>query len=168
MSGYSFVITCSFLVTIAACKVNYSFTGASISPDVKTVSVQYFQNNASLVQPALSQSLTEALKGRFLSETNLTLIDQNGDLNFEGAITNYNVSPMAIQGNETAALNRLKITIHVKFINNTDPKQNYETSFERYEDYLSTLDLSSVEEDLIKSINTKLVEDMFNKAVINW
>ncbi len=121
-----------------------------------------------MVQPTLSQSLTEALKDRFLTETNLILVEQNGDLSFEGSISNYVVTPVAIQGDETAAMNRLSITIRIKFINKIDEKQNYESSFSRYEDYLSSSDLSTVEEELITVINVQLVDDIFNKAVINW
>jgi hypothetical protein len=151
-----------------SCKVNYSFTGASISPETKTVSVQFFKNNAQLVQPTLSQSLTEALKDRFVSETSLTLVEQTGDLDFEGEITNYVITPIAIQGNETAALNRLTVSIRVIFVNYTDEKQSFETNFSRYEDYESSQDLSSVEENLINNINAQLVEDIFNKALVNW
>ncbi|HIA36397.1 MAG TPA: hypothetical protein EYM84_11040 [Flavobacteriales bacterium] len=156
------------VLIFSGCKIKYSFTGASIPPEAKTVSIQYFPNNAPLVQPSLSQLLTEALKDRFLTETNLALVEQNGDLNFEGSIINYVVTPVAIQGDETAAMNRLSITIRVKFINIIDEKQNYENNFSRYEDYLSTSDLSSVEEELITTINVQLVDDIFNKAVINW
>ena len=152
-----------------SCKTNrYSFTGASISPDVKTVSVQYFPNYAPLVQPALSQSFTEALKDKFLSETGLSLINKNADLNFSGSITGYSVQPIAIQGNEKAALNRLTITINVKFTNQKDEKQNFETPFSRYTDYESSFNLSSVEMSLIKEINNQLVQEIFNKAVVNW
>ena len=152
----------------SSCRVNYSFTGASISPKVKTVTIQYFPNQASLVVPTLSRSLTDALRDYFTSQTNLVLVDKGGDLNIEGAITGYIVQPIAIQGNETAAMNRLTITISVKFMNKTDEKQNFETTFSRYDDYQSTLNLSSVQDILIKDINDKLVQDVFNKAVVNW
>ena len=135
---------------------------------MKTVTVQYFPNNASLVQPTISQALTEALKQRLIAETSLQLVAQTGDLSFEGEITNYAVNPVAIQQNETAAMNRLTVTIHVKFTNNVGDKLSYETNFTRYEDYLSTADLASVEDALITSINDQLVEDMFNKALVNW
>jgi len=151
-----------------SCRVNYSFTGASISPNVKTVTIQYFPNNASLVVPTLSRSLTDALRDYFTSQTNLVLVDKGGDLNIEGAITGYVVQPIAIQGNETAAMNRLTITVSVKFKNKTNEKQNFETTFSRYEDYQSSLNLSSVQDGLIKEINDKLVQDVFNKAVVNW
>ena len=151
---------------ITGCKL--SFSGASITPEMKTVSVQYFPNNAALVQPTLSQALTEALKERLLTETSLSLVEQNGDLNFEGAIVNYSVSPVAIQQNETAAMNRLTVSITVKFTNYVDTKLSYETRFSRYEDYVSTSDLSSVEDQLIKDINAQLIDDIFNKALVNW
>jgi len=161
---------CFLLIAFAlqSCKINYSFSGASISPDAKTVSIEYFPNLAEQAQPTISPMLTEALKDRFLSETNLTLVDYNGDMNFEGTITNYTVTPVAIQGNETAALNRLTVSVRVKFTNLVDEKQSFEYSFSRYEDYDSSQDLSAVEEELITSINTQLVDDIFTKAVVNW
>jgi hypothetical protein len=146
----------------------YSFTGASISPDDKTVTVQYFPNNAPLIQPSLSQVFTEKLKDKFVSQTNLNLVNKGGDLYFEGAITGYDIKPMAIQGNDQAALNRLTITVSVKFVNKKDEKRSYETSFTRYTDYASTINLSTVEDDLIKDVTTQLVGDIFNKAFINW
>lgn len=156
------------LLALAGCTIKYSLSGASIPAEVKTVSILYIQNNAQLVQPSLSQLLTEALKDRFLSETNLTLVEQDGDFNFEGSITKYAITPIAIQGNETAALNRLTVTVSINFTNTVDEKQSYQTQFSRYEDYDSTQDLSAVENDLINSINNQLVVDIFNKAVINW
>ena len=112
--------------------------------------------------------MTDALRDYFTSQTNLELVDKGGDLNIEGAITGYVVQPIAIQGNETAAMNRLTITVSVKFTNKTNEKQNFETTFSRYQDYQSTLNLSSVQDGLIKEINDQLVQDVFNKAVVNW
>lgn len=156
------------LFTFSSCGI-YSFTGASISPDVKTISVQFFENQAPLVQPTLSQTFTEDLKDKFISQTSLEMINGNeGDLNFEGAITGYSVKPMAITGNETAALNRLTITVKVKFTNNKEPEKDFDTSFNAYEDYESSQSIETVEEDLIKQIVEKLTEDIFNKSVANW
>jgi hypothetical protein len=159
-----FILTSAF---IAGCKV-YSFTGASISPEIKTFSIQQFPNQASLVQPSLSQVFTEKLRDKFISQTNLTSVTEQGDLQFEGAITDYNSSPTAIQSNEQAALNRLTITVKVKFTNLKDEKQNFETSFSRFAEYKSTEILSTVELNLINEICNQLVDDIFNKAVINW
>ena len=156
------------LLLFSGCKMNYSFTGASIPPEVKTISIDYFENNAPLIQPTLSQLFTEALKDKFLSETNLTLISANGDFNLEGSIIGYSISPVAIQGNETAALNRLTITVKVKFTNTKDEKQNFESSLTRFEEYESSLQLSDAEEDLNNLINEQIIEDIFNKTVVNW
>jgi hypothetical protein len=169
---WSYPVNVSLIIGLVllhnSCRVNYSFTGASISPKVKTVTIQYFPNQASLVVPNLSRALTDALRDYFTSQTNLILLDKGGDLNIDGAITGYVVQPIAIQGNETAAMNRLTITVSVKFTNKTDEKQNFETTFSRYEDYQSNLNLSTVQDGLIKEINDKLVQDIFNKAVVNW
>jgi hypothetical protein len=156
-----------FTLIINGCGV-YSFTGASISPDVKTISILQFQNNAPLVQPTLGQSLTLALRDKFASQTNLSIVKSNGDLNIEGEITNYVVQAVSVQANQQAALNRLSITIKVKFTNKKNDKQDFESIFSRYKDYNSQLDLSTVEKGLIDEINKELVEDIFNKAVVNW
>lgn len=120
------------------------------------------------MQPILSQTLTEGLKDYFNSQTNLDQVSKNGDLIFEGSITNYSVSPVAIQGNQTAALNRLTIKINVKFTNNKDHSQDFDTSFSEFEDYESSKRISDVEEELITQIVQKLTEDIFNKSVANW
>jgi hypothetical protein len=148
--------------------VSYSFTGASISPDVRTVTIPYFPNNAPLVVPTLSRTVTDALRDYFSSQTNLNIVDRSGDLVLDGSITQYAVQPVAIQGNETAAMNRLTISVNVRFSNKKDPKQNWESSFSRYMDYSSSLNLVSVQDVLIKDITDQLVQDIFNKAVVNW
>jgi len=163
---YISLIYLLLLLLLNSC--NYSFTGASISPDVKTISISYFQNQASYYQPSVSRLLTEALRDKFQNQTSLNLKDKNGDLQIDGAIIDYSIQPVAIQSNEKAALNRLTISIRVVFINNKDEKQNFETTFARYEDYDSKLNLASIEQNLIKKINDMLVEDIFNKTVVNW
>ena len=154
-------------ILLVSCGI-YSFTGASISPDAETVSIGYFQNNASMVQPTLSNSMTENLKDKFISQTNLSLTDASGDLKFEGEITGYKVKPIAIQANETAAQNRLTISVKVTFTNTLDENQNYSQSFSHYADFDSSQDLSSMETELIEQIVEVLSENIFNKAVANW
>lgn len=156
-----------FSITISGCGV-YSFTGASTPPEAKTVSVVLFPNKAELVQPSLSQLFTEALREKFSSQTSLILVPKNGDLHFEGEITGYSTEPVAITGEQQAALIRLKITVNVRYVSKFSPKDNFETSFSRYEDYSSSLNLSSVELDLVNKINEALVDDIFNKSVVNW
>ena len=151
----------------AGCGV-YSFTGASIPPGAKTISIAYFVNNAQYVEPSLSQSLTDALRDRFQAQTDLDFVNEEGDLQIEGYITDYSTRPVAIQGNETAALNRLSVTVKVKYTNTLDPTKDFENPFTRFEDYSSDQDLSAVKDQLISTINENLVDDIFNKAVVNW
>jgi hypothetical protein len=154
--------------SISSCSVSYSFTGASISPDVKTVSVEYFQNLSSLVNPALSSTFTEALKDRFVTQTSLNSVKDYGDLQFSGQITGYSISPIAIQENEVAAKNRLTISIKVKFENTKDKKFNFDKTISQFEDFDSDQDFSSVEAQLVKTIVDKLIDEIFNNSVANW
>jgi len=150
------------------CKISYSFTGASIAPTTKTVSVAYFQNQAPLVYPTLSQTFTEGLKDAITRQTSLNMIDREGDVTFEGNITDYAIAPQAVQGNEQVTLNRLTITVQVKFTNAKDSKQNFEQSFTRYADYATSSSFQSVQDQLITQIVKDLCDDIFNKAFVNW
>jgi len=155
------------IVFFSACGF-YSFTGASISPDVETVSVQYFPNRAATIEPTLSQVFTEKLKDYFLQQTNLSIDADFGDLNFSGKIVKYEVKPIAIQANEQAAQNRLTIAVEINFENQKDESKNFEQEFSRYMDYDSSQNLAKLETELIEQITRELVEDIFNKAVVNW
>ena len=146
----------------------YSFTGASIPTEAKTVSVAYFTTTATNSPSSLNQTITEGLKDLFLSQTNLDLTELEGDLSFSGQITKYQLSPMAIQANETAGQNRLTIDIKVKYTNSFDDKQNFESTFSRYRDFSSSQNLADVEIVLIEEITKELLEDVFNKAFVNW
>jgi hypothetical protein len=152
---------------LAACSGGYSFTGGSVG-EAKTLRVGHFPNRAAVVNPSLSNQFAEALKGRFLQQTSLNLSNDVADLEFEGQITNYRITPQAIQGNETAALNRLTITVSVKFVNRIDESKNFESSFSRFSDYSSTESLSSVEDQLVEEILEQITEDIFNRALVNW
>ncbi|MDK2977423.1 MAG: hypothetical protein PWP52_137 [Bacteroidales bacterium] len=154
--------------TIQSCTVSYTLSGASIAPEVKTVSVQYFTNRAPLAMSNIGQYITDELKDKFKSQTSLTLVNDVGHLNFEGEITQYDTKPMAIVGDETAAQNRLSVTVHVKFTNEIEPKYNFDSDFTRYADYDSNLDLAQVEQELMEEIVEQLIDDIFNKSVVNW
>jgi len=156
-----------FILFTSGCGI-YSFTGASIPPGATSVSVGFFANNADMVEPTLSQTFTEALRDIFVSQTTLELVNNNGDLQIEGEITGYKVTPVAITGNQTAALNRLTITVKVRFINLLDNSKNFDSPFSRFRDYPSDQDLATIQQQLIDEINEMLVEDIFNKAVVNW
>jgi hypothetical protein len=153
---------------LPACKVTYSTTGASIDPEVETISVQYFPNRAPIVTPTLSQKFTDALREKFRSQTRLNLVNGYGDVNFEGEIINYETNPIAIQADETASKNRLTVTVRVRYTNTVNPDADFDTNFSRYEDYDANRDLSSVENELLEDIIQNLTEDIFNKAFVNW
>lgn len=156
------------LVTLFfGCKVTYSFTGASTT-GLKTVSIQYFQNRAAVVQPGLSQFLTDAMIDKCKTQTNLKYITEIGDANFEGEITDYNTRPQTVAADAQAAINRFTITVKVKFTNAVNPDLSFEQTFSRYEDYDSNIDLSRVEKELSDKIVEMLVEDIFNQAFVNW
>lgn len=151
-----------------ACKVAYTFTGASIAADVKTFSVYYFPNRARLINPTLSTDLTEKLKERLLRQTSLREQTENGDLVFEGQITEYEVRPMAIQKEDLAAQNRLTIGVKLKFTNNRDHEQDFDRTFTSFEDFSSSMSLSDVESSIVPEILDKLMDDIFNATIANW
>jgi hypothetical protein len=158
-------------VVFTACKVTYSFTGASIAANVKTFSVYYFPNRAKLVNPNLSQLLTQGpdgLENKLIKQTSLSQIKENGDLEFSGQITEYNVKPMNISQGDIAAQNRLTISIKVKYTNNKDHEQDWEKTFTEYEDFDSNKSLNDVEDSLVAEIIKKLADDIFNASVANW
>jgi hypothetical protein len=156
------------VIFITGCKINYSFTGVNLSPEIKTYTVYYFPNRARLVNPNLSQSFTEDLRDKLQRQTSLNEVQDNGDLIFEGQIENYDVRPMSIQKDDMAAKNRLTITVRVKYTNSVNPDQSFEQSFTAYEDFDSTSSLSDVEDGLVPEIVQKLLEDIFNATVANW
>jgi hypothetical protein len=163
------IVSVGFILFLCTgCKITYSFSGASISPQVKTISIQYFLNRASLVQPTLSQYITNALIDKCKAQTSLSLINGVGDVNFEGEITDYNTRPLTVSADARAAMNRFTISVKVKFTNSIDPTLSFEQPFSRYQDYDSSLDLSQVEKDLSDKIVVLLVEDIFNQAFVNW
>lgn len=165
-STYLFLVAVSLI--LVSCSVKYSFTGTSIPADVKTISFHYLKNNAPLVKASLSQQLTDAIRQRFVSQTNLNEVNKGGDFDISGEITGYSTSPIAIQGDQTAAMNRLTVTINIRFVNKKNEKQNFETSFTRYSDYPSSKPLAAVESTILDEIVEYLVDDVFNKIAVNW
>ena len=145
----------------------YTFSGASIPAEAKTGSVDYFPNHAQLVNPMLSNDFTNALRDAMTNQTTLDMVESGGDIAFEGEITDYRTMPVAITG-QTAAMNRLTITVKVRFSNRFDETKDFEQSFSHYEDYPSNQDLNAVQGGLTPVIIDALVEDIFNKALVNW
>ena len=157
------------VLLMAGCTGGYSFTGASIPPDAKTIGVATFNNFAATVNPQLAQKLTDDLMQMFSSQTSLSVTNgSDGDMTLAGEVTGYDTRASALSSSDEVSMNRLTITIRVRFTNTKDPDADFEQSFSRYRDYAATLDFSSVEDGLVAEIVTELCEDIFNKAVVNW
>lgn len=164
----------TFLVALAflcnSCGI-YSFTGTSISPDIKSISIGAFENNSGEGPSALTQRLTEDFRTYFQRNTNLLIVPEDGDLELSGQILGYSFSPAAIQrqeGVDIASVNRLTITVQVSFTNNKDPEQNFEQSFNAAEDFPQDQDPSRISEAALSRITERLIVNVFNKSVANW
>ncbi|MEX1188983.1 MAG: LptE family protein [Bacteroidia bacterium] len=164
MSRSLVIISLIILASFGACRV--SLSGGNYG-EAKTISINFFPNQAALVQPTLSQSFTEDLRNFFQSQSPLAVVQRSGDLHLQGAITDYRVTPVGI-GNQTASSNRLTITANVSFTNTLDETKDFESSFSRFADFPASQNLVSIEADLIREINQQLIQDIFNKALINW
>ena len=153
----------------------YSFTGASISPDVKTISIQPFYNNAPLGPSNMSVSFTEKIKDYYQQNTSLALVDENGDLQIDGYIEDYTISPVAAaaSGNnalgDLSTLSRLKITVFATYVNLKDDQFDFEKRFSFFRDYdPNAEDLSSNEQLFLEEIFDQIILDIFNASVANW
>lgn len=163
VSAFSFMYVCA-----TSCGI-YSFSGTSIQPDVHSITVNFIENKALLVNPELSNLLTEELIDKYRKLTSLEMLDEGGDLEVGGEITGYDVRATAVTADEVAAQNRLTITVKMYYTNNKHPEENFEAkSFTAYEDYDSTQSLDAVQSSLCQTIVETIVEDIFNATVANW
>jgi hypothetical protein len=160
-----FITTC--ILMLSGCRI-YSLTGGQFS-GAKTFSVGYLKPQTALATPIYAQRLTEGLKDVMLSQSPLNLVEQNGELQFEGSITGYQVSANTIKGGaETAALNRLTITVKLKYTNTLESTYNFEKTFSKFADFEADQDLFTVQENLWKLINDQLAQEIYNASVGNW
>lgn len=151
-----------------ACSVNYSFTGADIPAAAETFSVKTFNVVAPLADPTYGLTITESLKDLVLNQSRLDLVTGNGDLQFEGTVTGYNVMPAAVSSDEFAEINRLTISIKVTYVNSFEEEKNFERSFSRFADFPTTQELVNVEQTLIEEINAQLTQDIFDASLGSW
>ena len=155
-------------LTLVSCGI-YSFSGTSIQPDEKTITINYFEYKALKVNPSLSNDLTEAMRNKFRRMTRLEQVDIDGDLEIVGEVVGYDVRAQGITANEVAAQNRLTVTIKIQFINRKNPESGFVSkSFSAYSDFDATQSLDAVESSLCAEIIEKLVEDVFNATVAQW
>ena len=156
------------MMIVHSCGI-YSFTGTSIQPDVKTVTINYFDYQALKVNPSLSHDLTTALQDKFLKLTKLEQVDMDGDLEISGAVTGYDVTATAITANEQAAQNRLTVTVKISFTNRKYPEDDFQDkSFSSFADFDAMQSIDAVEASLCEEIIEQLCDDMFNATVANW
>lgn len=150
--------------------MGYSFTGASVPAGCKTASVQYFQNRATIVQPQLARLLTEKLKDKIESQTELKIVNGIGDANFEGVIESYTSLPSQVSGGNqvTASLNKLEIKLNVKYTNSVDSQFEYDSPFIKFQEYPADQTLDQAESDILEKLADQLVDEIFNRAFVNW
>ncbi len=147
----------------------YSFTGTSIQPEVKTITINYFEYTAIKVNPSLSNQITEALQEKFLKLTRLEQVDMDGDLEISGAVSGYDVKATAVTASEQAATNRLTVTVKISFTNRKFPDEDIpDKSFSAYADFDAMQSLDAVEASLCEEIVEQLCEDIFNATVARW
>lgn len=158
---------------IGGCGV-YSFTGASIDPDVKTISILNYADKSSTSPPYLAQTFAEKTREYFQRNTDLGLVGKEGDMNLEGTISQYAITPIAPSGSsggngtERASQTRLTIEVTVKFTNAKNKLQNFDQNFSFYADFDQSKSFSTVERELIETISDQIILDIFNKSVANW
>ena len=164
------LFTKGILLTVSlvfvSCNI-YTFTGGNTG-DAKTIQVDYFYNNAAIVEPSLSQQFTQDLQNLFIRQTNLSLVSDSGDLQFEGEVIKYSISPTSSQADQTAAQSRLTISVKVRFFNNLVPEDNFEKSFSFFFDFDAQDNVSDVQEDAYKTIFERITQDIFNASVAKW
>ncbi|MDB4902701.1 MAG: hypothetical protein JWQ63_1982 [Mucilaginibacter sp.] len=167
------LILCIGLFLICpSCTYKLSLSGSSIPPAMKTIRVDFFENNAQLVVNTLSTQFTEALKDRIRTTTSLSIVrSEEADGVMSGSITDYNIAPVSVLATNPnvapiAGASQLTITVSVKYVSNLDKKNNFEQSFTKSLPFSG--DINTQEQTLITAINKQLTEDIFNKAFSNW
>lgn len=146
----------------------YSFTGTNLSPDIKTFTVANFTMGTAGGPANLTQTINEKIKEYFQRNTNLKLVQSNGDLMLEGTVTGYDVLPVAPTAQDQAGFNRLNVTIQVRFTNNKDETKNFDQAFTFYADFPQNQTLNQNESRLLPIILDQIVQNIFNKSAADW
>ena len=156
-------------IIMAGCTISYKFNGASIDyTKVKTISIKDFPNQAPLVYPPLSQQFTEGVKDIYVRQTRLSLVRDNGDLQLEGEITGYDLTPMAVKEDAYSSKTKLTITVKVRYTNRTNADEDFEQSFSAYREFDSNVMLQDVQDQLCSEIIEDLADQIYNSTVANW
>jgi hypothetical protein len=165
-SGFKIIIF-AFLFIVSSCKY-YNFTGTG-KIDANTYQVNYFQNNAPLVEPGIERTFTLELQEIIQGQTNLNLVSQGGDLLYEGEIVDYRITPMTATADQRAAQNRLTITIMVRFTNNKREEDNFEKRFSFFHDYPANEQMAGSRlTTALDEIFERITQDVFNESLAKW
>lgn len=157
-----------FTLTIISCGA-YSFSGISLSQETKTFQVNYFQNNAPLIEPGLERDFKIALEDLIQNQTNLSLVTSNGDIVYEGEIVEYRISPTTSTANNTAAQNRLTISVKVHFYDKNDDEAEFDQRFSFFFDYAGSAQLVGSQKDTaIEEIFERITQDIINASLAKW
>tara|TARA_B100000900_G_scaffold336371_1_gene298115 strand:+ start:648 stop:1142 length:495 start_codon:yes stop_codon:yes gene_type:complete len=156
-----------FLLIINSCGF-YTFSGASISNEVKNIKINYFVNEAENFKANLDRDITQKLTDIIIDQTNIGINNDNYEIEINGKIISYDVSPISISSNDIANQNRLSISVNIDFKNYIYEKENYNQKFTRYVDYKSDQNLEEIENELIDQILEEICIDIFNKTFVNW
>ncbi|WP_128545298.1 LptE family protein [Larkinella soli] len=146
----------------------YSFTGTTLDPTIKTITVNTFTTSAAGGPANLPLQFTEKLKEYYQRYTDLKVVQSNGDIVLEGSITGYDVLPVSATASDQAAQNRLQLTVQVRFANNKDEAKNFDQTFSFYQDFPQNQTLSQAESRILPRIQDQLVLDIFNKTAADW
>lgn len=168
---FSYIIIIQVFI-IKGCGI-YSFTGASIPPGVSTFQVNFFENQAgnrpgSTVEPGLDNEFTNALQDLIMNQTNLDLVTSDGQLIYEGEITEYSVTPMSATAQITAAQNRLKMSVSFRFINTKLEEDDYSKTYSFFYDFPAELQVFDVKDTAHKEIFDRITQDIFNDTLAKW
>ena len=167
MKKINYIFACLILITFSSCSV-YNFTGTG-KIDAKSFQVNYFQNNAPLIEPGIERIFTQRLQNLIQNQTNLNLTSSNGDLVYEGEIVDYRVSPMTATADQRSSQNRLSITVNVRFTNKNKEADNFEKRFSFYNDYDGANQLVGAKlTENLDIIFERITQDIFNESLAKW
>ena len=163
-----FILPFLVIPFLQGCAIQVTLDGASIPENIRTASVQNFDNRAAYINPVLTQTFTEGLKDRIINGSRLRLADGIGDVDFSGEITGYNTEPLAIQADAVSAETRLTVRVNVRYENAKDPEESWESSFTAYRDFPSEQNINAIEGELMAEIVEELTDNIFNKSFADW
>lgn len=163
-----YIIFITTVFAIQSCGF-YSFTGASVEPNIKTFQVNFFRNNALIVEPGIDRLFTQKLQDIILNQTRLDLTNQNGDLIYEGEIVEYYVAPITATAQNTAAQNRLTISVNVRYFDTKNEGNDIEQRFSFYFDYAGSAQLTGSQRDAaVEVVFERITQDIFNATLAKW